>query len=215
MDIEYDVFISHSSLDSHIAFMLCKALEKQEFKCWIAPRNVKVGLPYAESIVDGIENSKTLIILFSTNANNSSGVLKELEVANNSQIPIVPIRIEDIFPTKSMKFYIMANHWVDVLNPKSTDDFNSFIDEFKGTSNLKNIDIPVHGFIATDKIIAEEKSTTFSDYIFPFIVSFVLLIMFSDIIYPSLELKDVVYSFLALAFFIAKIFVVLFRKNRR
>jgi len=138
MDIEYDVFISHSSLDSHIAFMLCKALEKQEFKCWIAPRNVKVGFPYAESIVDGIENSKTLIILFSTNANNSSGVLKELEVANNSQIPIIPIRIEDIFPTKSMKFYIMANHWVDVLNPKSTDDFNSFIDEFKGTSNLKN-----------------------------------------------------------------------------
>jgi ribosomal protein L7Ae-like RNA K-turn-binding protein len=94
----YDIFISHSSKDGKIAFTLCQALEKEGFICWIAPRNVKVGFPYAKSIVEGIEKSKALVVLFSNNANESTGVLKEIEIANNSKIPIITLRIEDVFP---------------------------------------------------------------------------------------------------------------------
>ena len=123
----YDVFISHSSIDNDIAFNLCIAFEKEGLICWIAPRDVKVGLPYADSIVEGIENSKIFVILFSSNSNTSDGVRKELEIATNSKIPIIPLRIEDIFPTKAMKFYIMSNHWLDAISPKSIDDFNKFV----------------------------------------------------------------------------------------
>ena len=204
----HHIFISHSSIDSKIAFMLCEAFENQGVKCWIAPRDVRVGMPYAKSIVEGIENSQAVIVLFSTNSDKSDGVLQEIEVARNSKVPIIPIRIEDVFPTKSMKFYIMANHWIDAINPKSVDDFNKFLKEVKSTINLENIDTTSYELLSTDKNIKKEKkSNSFSDYIFPFIVSFVFLVILSDIVYPSLELQDVVYSFLGLAFVLAKGFV--------
>ena len=200
---KHDIFISHSSKDSKIAFMLCEAFEEQGVKCWIAPRDIKVGLPYANSIVEGITNSKAIVVLFSTNANKAGGVLKELEVANRRGISIIPLRIEDIFPTNAIEYYLVTNHWMDAFNPKSLGDFDEFIIEVKKTINIQELDTPIQGFISTD------KSTSFRDYIIPFIVSFVLLVLLLGVVYPSLELQDVVYSFLVLAFVFSKGFIYL------
>jgi len=46
---KYDIFINHSSIDADTALLLCEAFENQDFQCWIAPRNVTVGLPFAGS----------------------------------------------------------------------------------------------------------------------------------------------------------------------
>jgi len=182
---KYDIFISHSSDDSAIAFILCEAFEEQGVKCWIAPRDIKVGLPYAQSIVEGIENSKALVILFSSNSNSSDGVRKELEIATNSKIPVIPLRIENIFPTKAMKFYIMDNHWMDAINPKSMDDFNRFVVEVKNIINPDDIDTFGYELLLTDTNIAkEEKTNNFTEYIIPFIISFVFLVILSGIVYP-------------------------------
>jgi hypothetical protein len=213
IESKYDIFISHSSNDAQLAFILCEALEQEDLICWIAPRNVKMGFPYAKSIVEGIEKSKALVVLFSNNANESTGVLKEIEIANNSKIPIITLRIEDVFPTKSMKFYILANHWLDAINPKSIDDFEVFVKEIKTTINPNNIDIPVN--IMLKPINSEKKNHTITAIFMPFIFSFILLSTLSHILYPSLEPKDTVYSFLVLSFIFAKIFIFFRRKFRR
>ena len=122
----YDVFISYSSKDSHIAFMLCDALENKGITCWIAPRDVKAG-QYANSIVEGIESSQLFVLLFSENSNKSTPVLNELEMAMGNKLLIIPARIEEILPSKGMKFYLMATHWFDILQPKSMEDFDNFV----------------------------------------------------------------------------------------
>ncbi|HIP44127.1 MAG TPA: toll/interleukin-1 receptor domain-containing protein, partial [Sulfurospirillum arcachonense] len=128
---QYDIFISYSSKDSHIAFMLCEALENKGLICWIAPRDVEAG-HYADSIVEGVESSKLFVLLFSQNSNDSRPVLNELEMAMASKLLIIPARIEEVLPSKAMKFYLMATHWFDIFEPKSVKDFHKFVSMVKG-----------------------------------------------------------------------------------
>jgi hypothetical protein len=63
------VFISHSSADRPIAEAACESLETNGIQCWIAPRNVDPGVPYAGQIIQGLRESKAVILLFSQHAN--------------------------------------------------------------------------------------------------------------------------------------------------
>ena len=112
----YDVFISYSNKDKEVADAVCHFLEQQGITCWIAPRDVTTG-SYASSIVDAIENSKLMVLIFTNNANFSSHVRRELELAVSNKITIQPIRTEDVEPTSELKYYISSLHWLDALTP--------------------------------------------------------------------------------------------------
>src|ERR1700692_1718676 len=45
------VFVSYASPDAAVAGALVEALEEHGIACWIAPRDVKAGALYADSIV--------------------------------------------------------------------------------------------------------------------------------------------------------------------
>ena len=49
--MEHEVFISYSSSDKTIADAICHTLEQHEISCWIAPRDVRPGIPYAREII--------------------------------------------------------------------------------------------------------------------------------------------------------------------
>ena len=166
----YDIFISYSSLDKDIAFTLCSALEKEGLICWIAPRNISGG-PYANSIVEAIENSKALVLIFSSNSDKSIPVLNELEIATNNKLLIIPVRIEEVLPTKSMKYYIMSNNWFDTFYPESVTDFENFTNTVKSTVNSN--------YTLTQRFITPtiNKSKAFLPKSFTFIVLFFILII--------------------------------------
>ena len=141
--------------------MLCEALENEGLICWIAPRDVEAG-HYATSIVEGIESSKLFVLLFSQNSNESVPVLNELEMAMGSKLLLIPVRIEEVLPSKAMKFYLMATHWIDVLDAKSVDDFKDFVSVVK--KNLgkdKNRDT-IHAFKSSKRI--NKKSTYLKNF---------------------------------------------------
>ncbi|MGO9039968.1 MAG: toll/interleukin-1 receptor domain-containing protein, partial [Steroidobacteraceae bacterium] len=48
------VFVSYASADAGIAEQACAALEAAGVPCWIAPRDVRPGDPYAAAIVEAI-----------------------------------------------------------------------------------------------------------------------------------------------------------------
>ncbi len=113
----HDVFISYASGDKSIADAACAILESRSIRCWIAPRDVLPGTLYAKSIVDAITSSRTVVLVFSAGANASSHVLREVERAVNAGIPVVPFRIEDVTPSRSMEYFISTSHWLDALTP--------------------------------------------------------------------------------------------------
>lgn len=111
----YDVFISHASENINVALTIVKRLESQGICCFIAPRDMEPGRDYAENIVEAIEQSKVTVLVFSNKADRSAYVLREVNSAVLHSKTILPFRIEDILPSKSMEFYLGITHWLDAF----------------------------------------------------------------------------------------------------
>ena len=69
--ILYDVFIGLSEPDKRVADAVCAALESHEFRCWIAPRDVPPGTEFPKAIIEGIERSGAMVLIFSSHSNDS------------------------------------------------------------------------------------------------------------------------------------------------
>src|SRR5580658_8633344 len=102
----HDVFISHSAKDKAIADAVCATLEADGIRCWIAPRDVMPGMEWGGSIIDAIEQARIMILLFTANANTSPQIRREVERAANHNVVILPFRVEDILPDRSLEYFI-------------------------------------------------------------------------------------------------------------
>jgi nucleotide-binding universal stress UspA family protein len=76
-----DVFISYASQDAAVANSIVENLEQQGVKCWVAPRDVKPGAPYADAIIRAINEAKAMVLVLSSSATDSSHVAREVERA--------------------------------------------------------------------------------------------------------------------------------------
>ena len=113
----HDVFISYSSQDKPAADATCAVLERNGVRCWIAPRDILPGMSWGSSIIDAINSAHVMVLLFSDHANRSPQVEREIERAVNRSIPIIPMRIENVLPTKSLEYFISTPHWLDAFTP--------------------------------------------------------------------------------------------------
>jgi WD40 repeat protein len=113
----FDVFISYSSQDKPTADAACAALESANIRCWIAPRDINPGRDYAESIIDAIESARVFVLIFSNSANASPQVKREVERAVSKGLPIIPVRIEDVVPNRTLEYFISSPHWLDAFPP--------------------------------------------------------------------------------------------------
>src|SRR4051794_9355796 len=77
----YDVFISHSTKDKLVADAVVAHLEQNGLRCWCAPRDIMPGTSWASAIVEGIAACKAMVVVFSTNANTSDHIRREVERA--------------------------------------------------------------------------------------------------------------------------------------
>ncbi len=111
--MRHSVFVSYSSLDQTIADAVCHTLEQNGVSVWIAPRDVPPGKPYGEAIIDAINVSRIMVIVFSANSDKSQQVLNEVERATSKRLVIIPFRIEDVLPSKSMEYFLSSLHWLD------------------------------------------------------------------------------------------------------
>lgn len=111
------VFISHSSSDAARAQNICELLENGGHQCFIAPRDIRSGKEYAEELILGIERSDIIVLLMSNAANRSPHVLREVEHAASSGIPIMVYKLEEVELTKSMEYFLLTNQWVN-QNPE-------------------------------------------------------------------------------------------------
>lgn len=113
----HDVFISHSSKDKVYADAICATLEKHNVRCWVAPRDILPGSDYGAAIVESIKASKVMILIFSSNSNESTHVKREVERAVNHGIIIVPFKIEDVVLSSTIEYFVSGTHWLDAIDP--------------------------------------------------------------------------------------------------
>jgi TIR domain len=113
----HDVFISYSHKDKPTADAVCARLEARGIRCWVAPRDIAPGGDWSESIIDAINGANVMVLVFSGHANGSVQIKREVERAVAKAIPIIPLRIEDVPPTKSLEYFLSTPHWLDALTP--------------------------------------------------------------------------------------------------
>jgi hypothetical protein len=113
----HDVFISYSSHDKPAADAACAVLESKGIRCWIAPRDILPGADWGQSIIDGINGCKLMVLIFSNHANQSQQVKREVERVVNRGRPIIPVRVEEVLPAQSLEYFLSTPHWLDAFTP--------------------------------------------------------------------------------------------------
>jgi hypothetical protein len=113
----YDVFISASKEDKATADAACALLEREGMRCWIAPRDIPPGQSYSEGILSGINQARLMVLVFSSHANGSNHVQREVERAVNRGIPIIPFRIENVPPQRGLEYFLSLPNWLDAFDP--------------------------------------------------------------------------------------------------
>jgi hypothetical protein len=112
-----DVFISYSQPDRECAHEMVAQLEAQGVKCWIAPRDIAPSADWAAEIIDAIAAARIMVLIVSAGTNQSPQVRREVERAVHKGVNILPFRIEDVLPSKSLEFFLSAQHWMDAFPP--------------------------------------------------------------------------------------------------
>ena len=121
----HNVFVSYAQNDKSIANAACAKLESHHIRCWISPRDVPPGENFPKAIIDGIEGSKIMVLIFSSHSNNSQHVIREITTAVNKGLIIIPFRIENIMPSKDMEYLISTPHWLDAITPPLEQHLNT------------------------------------------------------------------------------------------
>ena len=112
----HEVFISYSTKDKAVADAVCARLEQDNCRCWYAPRDIMPGADWAGSIIEAIEQSKVMVLIFTDFANESRQVLREINNAVRCGVVIVPFRLTKTTPSGSMRYYLSTVHWLDALD---------------------------------------------------------------------------------------------------
>jgi hypothetical protein len=134
----YKVFISYSSRDKNIADAVCNHLEKASIPCWIAPRDIRPAEEWATAIVEGISTCEIFLLIFTGNSDASPQVIREVERAVNKGLVVMPIRIENVMPTKSMEYYLSAVHWLDAFIPPHSQYLDLITEKVKTALDSKS-----------------------------------------------------------------------------
>jgi hypothetical protein len=108
-----DIFVSYSQPDRDCAYELTHHLEAKGFTVWIAPRDVSPAAEWAAEIIDAISAARVMLLVFSASSNSSPQVRREVERAVSKDLRILPFRLENVLPSRSLEYFLSSQHWLD------------------------------------------------------------------------------------------------------
>jgi hypothetical protein len=110
-----DIFVSFASKDVRVAMTLCAALENRGFTCWISARNIEPGENFQSAIVRALRQAKIMLLVFTANSNTSEEMTKELALASQNKMIVIPLRVEDVTPNDAFAYEFATRQWIDVF----------------------------------------------------------------------------------------------------
>jgi hypothetical protein len=126
-----DVFISYPDAQKTMADAVCATLEQNKIRCWIAPRDVLPGEPFAKAIIRAMNESRLFVLIFSAESNDSNYVKNEVERAVSKGLSIIVFRVQNVVPTEEMEFYLSRRHWLDAVTPPIEAHFQKLVGAVK------------------------------------------------------------------------------------
>lgn len=111
-------------------------------RCWIAPRDIAPGEDWPTAITQAIAQSRIMVLVFSASSNSSEDVGRELFLASNHKLIIIPFKIENIEPEPGKQYYLARTHWLDAMNPPTQEQITILVRRVKSILSVINPDMP-------------------------------------------------------------------------
>lgn len=134
--MDHQVFISYSSRDALLAERIHDRLERDGIGCWISSRDVPPGADFQGCIVKAIDSAELVLLVFSSEANHSNEIAKELSLASKKLL--IPVRIEDVLPEGAFRFQLTNRQFFDLFQ-----DFDRRLDDLSRTVQAALAGTPV------------------------------------------------------------------------
>ncbi|HEX2189208.1 MAG TPA: toll/interleukin-1 receptor domain-containing protein [Longimicrobiaceae bacterium] len=112
-----DVFISHSTRDRGVAQEICRRFDREGIGYWLASPELRGGDNWMGEILGAVQKSRMLVVVYSSSANASPHVVRELAAAYESNKAIVPFRVEDAPMGESLSYTLALSHFIDAWTP--------------------------------------------------------------------------------------------------
>jgi hypothetical protein len=135
-----DVFISYADAQKTLADAVCATLEQNKIRCWIAPRDVLPGEPFAKAIIRAMNESRLFVLVFSAETNESNYVKNEVERAVSKGLSIIVFRVENVVPTEEMEFYLSRRHWLDAMTPPIEAHFQKLVEAVRALLAIPSLE---------------------------------------------------------------------------
>lgn len=109
------VFLSYSTNDTPLLEQIARDLEGAGHRCWYAPRNVPDNTPnWPRAIVEAIAKSRLMVILVTKQSMESEQVLREVTIAADEKIPLLPFSIERIVLPPDFKYFFSTGQRLEL-----------------------------------------------------------------------------------------------------
>lgn len=125
--MEKKVFISHSQKDKPIADIICNSLEQAGIDCWIAPRDIPYGTVWAGEIAAAIKASKIFLFILSHSSNASRQCYKEINIADNANIPMLCVAIDEVKMSSALEYHLSNKQAVFVNSKHIRDELDNIV----------------------------------------------------------------------------------------
>ena len=116
--MSHEVYICYDDSDEMTANAICHVLEENKIKCWLKSRDLGVD-HIVDGVMEAINQSKVMILIFSSHSKNSNFVNTEVDIAFTEEIPILVFKIDESKLDGGLEFFLSNKHWLDAYpNPE-------------------------------------------------------------------------------------------------
>lgn len=113
------VFISYRRSDRAVAERLYELLRERNVTAWYDSL-IPHGTDWRDAIVEHLAPARVMVVLLSAAALESEELRKELAVAAEAGVPLLPVRLEDIELRGAFAYEFTRSRWFDVFDDSSS-----------------------------------------------------------------------------------------------
>src|ERR1700733_13225967 len=110
-----EIFISYRRADQAWARLLYAQLQAEGVEAWYDAQ-VGAGQDWRISTTKALQASRIFVLLFSSNAAQSSDIAKELAAAVFEKKLIIPVRLENVAPSGAFLYELASRNWVNAFD---------------------------------------------------------------------------------------------------
>jgi hypothetical protein len=111
------IFISHHSTQYEAARRVKAALAAAGIRGWLAPDDVSPGSAFDTQILNAMRGARAIVLLLSPEADQSRHVKRELMLADDAGIAVLPVRLQPL-QAEGLAYFLKDRQWIDWFDGK-------------------------------------------------------------------------------------------------